>query len=307
MSVAIVTGANGFVGRHLCDELVRHGWQVRVITRGPAPVETRKLNVAIGAERDTLASAFTGADVVYHLAGIAHEQVARANPEALTALNVDASVDVLAAADSAGVPQVVWLSSIKVLGDSSARPLLPNDPYRPGDAYARSKVRAEQALQDFSPHATQLAVVRPPLVYGAGVAGNFLRLLQWVDTGLPLPLASATGRRSMVGADNLCDLLRCLGKPSSGIFHVADRRDLSLAELIAALCAALGRPNRLWPLSKNLLARLARLAGREATYSRLFDPLQVDQSRTSAMLGWQPPYGNEQQLEVTAKWFRQQQ
>jgi nucleoside-diphosphate-sugar epimerase len=307
VKTAVVTGANGFVGRHLCGELVRRGWQVRVITRGQAPAATLRLDVALEAGCADLAAHLAGVDVVYHLAGIAHERIADADPDVLLAVNVDAASRLLAAADQAGVPQVVWLSSIKVLGDVSLRPLRPNDPYCPGDAYARSKVRAEQTLQDFPAKTAHLAVVRPPLVYGSGVGGNFLRLLQCVDWGLPLPLAAATGLRSMVGVDNLCDLLLRLSEPKSGIFHVADGDDLSVAQLIGALCEALERPNRLWPVSSGLLAGVARLAGRASVHSRLFDSLQVDQSETAQALAWQPPHANQQQLQLTATWFQHQQ
>ena len=306
MSTAIVTGANGFVGRHLCDELVRHGWRVRVITRGEAPTGTTRLNVALSSGCTALAESLAGADVVYHLAGIAHEHLVRAHPDTLMALNVDAATSVLAAADQAGVAQLVWLSSIKVLGDVSRRPLQPNDPYCPNDAYACSKARAEQALQDFPAKVTRLAVVRPPLVYGGGVGGNFLRLLRCIDRGMPLPLASAAGLRSMVGVKNLCDLLMRLGEPHSGIFHVSDGQDMSVAELIAALSDALGRPNRLWPVPNKLLEGVAWLVGCRTTYSRLFDPLQVDQNHTMDALDWQPPHSSEQQLQLTATWFQRQ-
>ena len=307
MSTAVVTGANGFIGRHLCGELVRLGWHVRVITRGAAPASPEKLAVAMASDCPELEQSLAGADVVFNLAGIAHESLAQADPEALLAVNVDAAMRVLRAADRVAVPQLVWLSSIKVLGDVSDRPLRPNDPYRPGDAYARSKVRAEQVLQDYPARATHLAVVRPPLVYGAGVGGNFLRLLRWVDKGVPLPLATASAPRSMVGIGNLCDLLCRLSEPNAGIFHVADERDLSVAELIGVLSDALDRPCRLWPMPQQLLHAVARLAGRAATYSRLFDPLQVDQTHTAAALGWRPPYPNLAQLQATAAWFQQQQ
>ena len=307
MKTAVVTGANGFVGRHLCGELVRRGWQVRVITRGEAPAATLRLDVALDADCVDLAARLAGADAVYHLAGIAHERIAQADPDRLWPLTLMPPAVCLRPADQAGVPQVVWLSSIKVLGDVSQRPLRPNDPYRPGDAYARSKVHAEQALQDFPANIAHLAIVRPPLVYGSGVGGNFLRLLRWVNSGVPLPLAAAAGLRSMVGVDNLCDLLLRLGAPMAGIFHVADRDDLSVAQLIGMLCEALQRPNRLWPVSDGLLAGVARLAGRAEFHSRLFDSLQVDQSDTAQALGWQPPHTNQQQLQLAATWFQQQQ
>lgn len=303
---AVITGANGFVGSHLCAELARLGWEVRVISRGLAPAGARRLDVDLFSNGDALSAAMAGADTLFHLAGIAHERVPATELDALNRLNVDTTIRLLAAADMAGVPQMVWLSSIKVLGDVSHRPLRPNDPYQPGDAYARSKVRAEQALQDHPARTTHVAVVRPPLVYGSGVRGNFRALMDWVARGVPLPLRRASSPRSLVGVGNLCSLLVRLSEPRSGIFHVADGDDLSVADLVQRMSQAFGRSSRLWSAPPGTIALLAQLARRPGLYSRLFHPLQVDQSETAEALDWRPPHSVAWQMQETVSWFRAQ-
>ncbi|MFU8813948.1 MAG: NAD-dependent epimerase/dehydratase family protein [Pseudomonadales bacterium] len=302
---ALITGAGGFVGSHLCRSLSRAGVGVRQVSgrRASSPDESAVIHLLEPCE-DRIVRALGGVDVVYYLAAVAHEAVARSDPEALAAVNVEAPLRWLRAAERAGTRRFVWLSSIKVLGDVSAEPLRPGDPYRTGNAYARSKQHAEQRLLAEPRAATGLAVVRPPLVYGPSVRGNFLTLLRWAANGLPLPLARAQAQRSMVGIDNLCDLLLRLGSDGEGIFHVADPVDVCVADLMRQVRALLGRPARLLAVPPPMLEAAARLLRRPEIYSRLFAPLRVDASATRAQLAWSPPCGLTQQLTETVAWFR---
>ncbi|MCZ6852872.1 MAG: NAD-dependent epimerase/dehydratase family protein [Gammaproteobacteria bacterium] len=306
MTTAVVTGAGGFIGGHLCARLIRDGYTVKVITRGAAPANTQKLSVLVDAGSNMLARQFQAAEVVYHLAGLAHEGIARSNVGDLQDVNVVGTVSVVKAAVEAGVPAVVWLSSIKVLGDVSDEPLRPDDPYRPGNAYARSKMAAEQSLAGTCAGNTRVAIVRPPLVYGEGVRGNYLRMLQWVAHGLPLPLAQATAPRSLVSVANLCDLLVRLNRQGAGVFHVADPEDMSVSALLTELAELFGQRNRLFGVSPGIMQFFTAAAGQKATYSRLFHPLQVDQSNTCETLGWHPPYEAREQMEVMVRWFQMQ-
>lgn len=288
MRVALVTGAGGFVGGHLCTALTRRGWSVRSVPSGSEP----------------LAEALDGVDAIYHLAAIAHEASAAASAASLHAVNVELPARWFAAADRAGVPAFVWLSSIKVLGDVARTPLDVDAPYAAVGAYAASKVAAEQRLAAMAARRTRLAVVRPPLVYGPGVKGNFRSLLRWAASGMPLPLANARELRTLVGVDNLCDLLALLGeRPRAGVYHVGDADDVSVRDLVVALRGGLGMSPRLFALPPRALATLARAAGRGAAYSRLFDALRVDTQRTRDDLGWRPPHTRQDQLERTLRWF----
>jgi nucleoside-diphosphate-sugar epimerase len=296
MPVALVTGAGGFVGGHLCRYLERRGVTVRRVGRS-SPVGV----LAGPAQR---AQVLEGVDVVYYLAAVAHEGIARSNPDRLQAVNVIAPADWLRSADRSGTPRFVFVSSIKVLGDVSAEPLRPDAPYRPADAYAVSKQQAEQRLTEQARAATILAVVRPPLTYGPGVRGNFLSLLRWSATPLPLPLAQARGLRSLVGIGNLCDLLARLGEDGEGIFHVADPDDVCVADLLCWIRRYLGRPSRQFGLPPVLFRQAGALLGRPQIYARLFEPLRVHTAATHATLRWMPPLTTAAQLEETTAWFR---
>jgi UDP-glucose 4-epimerase len=248
--------------------------------------------------------ACTGLDVVFYLAAVAHERVARADAAQLRQVNVDTPIRWLRSADQAGAARFVWLSSIKALGDVSREPLRVDAPYRPGDAYGRSKAEAEQALLSMSLARTSLAVVRPPLVYGPGVSGNFASLLRWSLSGLPLPFEGAAAPRSMVGVGNLCDLLIRLGAGGEGIYHVADERDWTVAELIAEIRRLADLPPRLFTVPASVLRVMAAAVGRSGVYERLFEPLRVDQSETRTRLGWEPRWSATEQLKETVTWFQ---
>jgi UDP-glucose 4-epimerase len=224
-------------------------------------------------------------------------------------VNVSWTRNLAEAAAAAAVPVLVWLSSIKVLGDVSAEPLAVDAPYAPAGAYAASKAQAEQALLDTAVRHTRVAVVRPPLVYGPEVRGNFLALMRWTALGAPLPLAGARAQRSLVGVHNLVSLLLALAEPRSGtggveIYHVADDEDLAVAELIRRLGAALGRRPRLWYLPEPWLHAAARITGRESAFDRLFRPLRVCQAATRERLGWVPPHSIDHELGEAARWYQ---
>jgi nucleoside-diphosphate-sugar epimerase len=302
MTVSLVTGAGGFVGAHLCRLLEARGTQVRRISSRPGVASSP--TPLLRAPDVDLAAAVEGAEQVYFVAGIAHEAVSADDRESMRQVNVEAPLRWLRAADRVGVRRFVWLSSIKVLGDSAPQPLCPDDAYRPGDAYARSKVEAEQRLLVEPLHTTTLAVVRPPLVYGPGVRGNFATLLRLAASGLPLPLRSADAPRSLVAVDNLCDLLVRLGSDGDGIFHVGDDADITVASLVKDVRRLLGLPPRLFRLPQSMVRRSARLLRQSGTYERLFEPLQVDSRATRSRLDWTPPRRMDDALEDTVTWFR---
>jgi nucleoside-diphosphate-sugar epimerase len=229
----------------------------------------------------------TGIDAIVHLAGIAHRV-----PDAreLEQINVAWPLRLFEAAAAAGIRDFVFLSSIKVLGDVSERPLREDDAYAATDAYGRSKVLAEQGLLERHMHLNaqiRLAILRPPLVYGPGVKANFRTLARWAGRGrrgLILPFGAARAPRSLISVSNLCDaIVACLGR--SGIFHCADPADTSVAELFGKL----GVPrSRLVPVPVGVMRAVLTLVGRASVFQRLYEPLQVDSTRSRLELGWQP-------------------
>ena len=295
----LVTGANGFVGKALCRRMKHEKKLFRAAVRDPVKQPTGIESAVIGdihAYTDwTLA--LKGVQTVVHLAARVHVMNEQsADPLAdFRRINVEGTVNLARQAAAAGVKRFIFLSSIKVNGEST-QPNLPfsaDDCAAPEDAYGISKHEAEQLLWAVAKE-TGMAVVilRPPLVYGPDVKANFATLMRWVSRGVPLPLATIThNRRSFVALDNLVDLIvTCLTHPlaSNQTFLVSDGEDLSTAELLVRMGVALSRPVRMFPVSAALLKFGASLIKKQNIYQRLCDSLQVDISKTRQLLDWEP-------------------
>jgi nucleoside-diphosphate-sugar epimerase len=301
----LVTGANGFVGQHLCPYLIAQGFTLRAALRRQQPDWAVCEQVAIGditAECDWSA-ALEGVDAVFHLAGRAH--VMRETVDDPLAqfrqVNVAGSRRLAQQAAAAGVKRLIYLSSIKVNGERSInQPIEADDGAAPEDAYGQSKWEAEQALRKIAEESgMELVIVRPVLIYGRGVKGNLQHLAGWVRKGLPLPLGRVNNRRSLVNIQNLLDFLHtCLLHPDAAgeVFIVADGEDLSTPQLIRKLAAAMGVSPRLVPLPISLLHLLGRLSGRSAAIERLCGDLQVNIDKNKRLLNWVPKVSVESAL-----------
>lgn len=308
-----VTGANGFVGQALCARLREGNDHVVAAVRsreGARGATSTEWVVGDLAGLPNLSEALADIDCVVHLAARAHVMRDRErDPElAFQRSNVLATRHIAQQAAAAHVKRLIFLSSVKVQGErSSVRPLQETDLPNPLDAYARSKLEAEHALHSVAAETgLEVVIIRPPLIYGAGVKANFLNLTRAVASGLPLPLASVDNRRSLVSVWNLCDLIhRCIAHPGAAgeTFLVADGRDLSTPELVRSLGRALGRPARLFPVPPTLLRIAGRMLGRGDMVERLIGSLQVDRSKAVRQLGWCPPLSIEEGLTRTARWY----
>jgi UDP-N-acetyl-alpha-D-quinovosamine dehydrogenase len=288
----LVTGAAGFVGRALVPWLEASGCTVRMATRA----ETGD----IGPDTDWR-PLLADTDAVVHLAARVHVMRDRAaDPEReFDRVNHRATATLAAQAAATGVRRFVFLSSIKVHGDASDHPLSASDAPAPDDAYGRSKLAAERALTAIGGSMT-VVVLRPPLVYGPGVKGNFRAMLRAIERGWPLPLGAVANRRSLIYVDNLADAIRAALDAPPGTYLPSDREDVSTPDLLRRTAAALGRPARLFPVPPGLLLGLAAAAGKAAAADRLTGSLTVD----GALPGWQPPVSMAEGLRATADWFR---
>jgi UDP-glucose 4-epimerase len=248
---------------------------------------------------------------VVHLAARVHiMNEDAADPEAaFRTTNVDATLRLAAAARQIGVRRFVFVSSVKAVAEGDGGiPLRENAPPRPEDAYGRSKRAAEDALTRLgNDTGLEIVIVRPPLVYGPQVRANFLRLMDAIWRGVPLPLGAADARRSMVYIGNLADALaHCATDPRAAgqCFHVADSDVPTVTELVRSLGRHLGKPARLLPVPPAWLRMAGRLTGRSAQVDRLIGSLQVDTSHIRDVLGWQPPFSTDEGLAATADWYR---
>jgi len=263
----------------------------------------------IGPDSDW-SRALDGVSAVVHLANLAHEMHGPAPLSRYTQVNVEGSSNLARQAAKAGVKRLVYLSSVKVLGEgTSAKAFDEMSPANPGDVYAQSKWQAEQALREVERRTgLEVTILRPPLVYGPGVRANFRRLLHLVARGLPLPLGAAANRRSLVFAGNLASAIEaCLINPAAAgrTFLVSDGVALSTADLVRSLALALEVPARLLKVPPPLLRAVAALIGRSGEAGRLLDSLEIDDNPLRRELAWSPPYSVAEGLAITAQWFRE--
>ncbi len=308
----LVTGANGFIGVALCRELIARGYQVRRAVRNVPPEANAINTVAVGEVDHTTVwhPAFEDIEVIVHLVGYTHR--ASTDPDQLDVfrkVNVVGTEHLAREAPAAGVRRLVYLSSVKVNGEeTTVSPFTEAQASDPEDPYGVSKREAEEVLFRVSSETgLEVSVIRPPLVYGPGVKGNFRRLLEWIDRGLPVPVPVVGNRRSLVSVENLVALIiKCMEHPRAAgeVFLVADGEDVSTTDLVRKLAGALGRPARVLPLPSRLARSVARLAGKEETVRRLFGSLQVDCNKAQALLGWGPTESLDQGIARTAAWFR---
>jgi len=315
MAEVVVTGATGFVGRHLLARLLRDGHAVRgtVWTGEPAVVLPEGVTAvpieAIGPETEW-GHLLAGVDTVFHLAARVHVMKEPGGDPLMLyrEVNVAGTERLARQAASAGVRRLVFLSSVKVHGEETREPYREDSPLAPRDPYGISKMEGEDALRRIEREAgLEIVILRPPLVYGPGVKANFLELLRCVDRGWPLPLASTRNARSLIYVGNLVDALTRCGDDSRAAgktYLISDGEDVSTSRLVRFMAAALGRPPRLVPFPIGLLSLAGRLAGRRATVDRLVGSLQADSTRIRAEIGWMPPFSMEDGLLQTAKWFR---
>ena len=309
----VVTGANGFVGRHVCDAFGRAGWYVRATVRdaGSAPTSATDTFDGFRLERSpNWRRVLRGADAVVHCAGVAHttfSDVERGRG-ILDRINRVAAVELGRAAIEADVRRFVFLSSVGVYGRMTAgRAAEEGMECHPAEAYAISKLAAERALCALCENATmQLVTVRPPLVYGPRCPGNFARLVRLVRTGLPLPFGRVGGARHFVSVHNLADFaLSACGHPEdvSGVFNVADADEIDLGDILTAIGAGLDRPVRNWPCPPGWLRGAARVVGRAEAIDKLSESVRVDSSRARERFGWVPAVRSVEGMRAAAASF----
>lgn len=308
----LVTGASGFVGRSLCAELVRLGHPVHAALRNLTHFDIagcKAVKISGIAPDTSWIDALDGMEVVIHLAARVHVMKdTSADPlSEFRRVNVAGTEHLARSAAASGVKRFVYVSSIKVNGEATqgGGKFTEEDMSAPQDPYGISKSEAEQVLHKVAAETgLEVVIVRPPLVYGVGVKGNFAQMLKVLARGLPLPLSSVNNRRSLVYVGNLVDaLILCATHPAAvgQTYLVSDGEDVSTSELLRQLGASMGHPARLFACPVALLKLVGRLTGKADQVERLLGSLQVDSSKIRRELGWIPPFTLEYGLRTTAE------
>lgn len=310
-----VTGATGFVGKALVNELVVEDYDVVAAVRNqstelPIGVEQKLIgDLSLLNDQNTITDTLRTVDVVIHTAARVHIMDERA-VDPLTAfrkINVNATVSLAKQAASAGVKRFIYLSSIKVNGESTnnKQPFGERDEPAPEDAYGQSKLEAETALFELARTTSmEVVVIRPPLIYGPGVKANFASMIKLVNKGIPLPLGAITNQRSILGIDNLVNfILLSMTHPAAAndVFLVADGIDVSTTDLLKKIAKAYNQPPRLLSVPVSVMTFVAKLTGKQNITDRLFGNLQIDISKARRLLGWKPITTIDQQLKKIAE------
>ena len=313
MPLLLVTGASGFIGGAVCQTLSKRV-RVRAAVRC---VPSKQLGKDVEIVHGDLLVAFDWTEclrdvaVIVHCAARVHVQEERSeDPLAeFRSVNVAGTLELAKQAAECGVKRFIVLSSIGVNGaETHGKPYSFDDQSAPHSPYAISKCEAELGLQYLATESgMEVVIIRMPLVYGPGAPGNFASLMKWLSSGIPLPLGGVKrNRRNFVFVDNLVDLIRiCLDHPAAAnqTFLVSDDEDLSTAELLRRMGAALGQPARLIPVPISLLKLGATLLGKPGLAQRLCGSLEVDISKTRKLLDWVPPVNVDEGLRITAEHF----
>jgi nucleoside-diphosphate-sugar epimerase len=311
----LITGANGFIGRALCDKLIADEYQVRGAVRGATQMTVLPSGVEgvmvgdIGPETDW-SEALSGIDDIVHLAARVHvmrESVA--DPlAAFRQVNVEGTKRLARQASEAGVKRLVYISSVKVHGEENDIPYSEEDTSSFQDPYGVSKYEAEEVLKKVAAETgLEIVILRPPLVYGPGVKANFLRLLKLIHKRIPLPLGLVHNRRSMVYLGNLVSaIMICLKHPRAAgeTFLVSDGKDISTADLVRKMASVMGHRATLLPVPLVMLKALGSLTGERAEIDRLTSSLRVDSSKIRELLDWQAPYTFEHGIQETVDWYQ---
>ncbi len=311
----LLTGANGFVGKSLCQRLLMKKNKIVAPVRSLDSLPSHELlqSMPITGLQDSIGwlNMLDDVEVIVHLASRVHvmNEFSDDPLAEFRKINVDATLSLARQAAEAGVKRFIYISSIKVNGEETLpnQPFTAEDPLLPVDPYGISKYEAEKSLLQLADDTKmEVVIIRPPLVYGPGVKANFLNMMKWLYKGVPLPFGSIHNKRSLVALDNLVDLIiTCIEHPAAAneTFLVSDDEDLSTSELLTRVSRALGKRSWLLPVNQKVLEFGLGLIGKKDLAQRLCGSLQVDISKAKKLLNWSPPVSVDEALSETAKHF----
>ena len=311
----LVTGATGFVGRTVIEALIADkDYEPVAATRNCNSIFSKNIQIILMGDLDPSNSwndSFENVQVVIHTAARVHIMK---DPELdpiteYRRVNVDGTLKLAQEAAMAGVKRFIFLSSIKVNGESTLlnQPFTEMDEPHPIDPYGITKYETENALFELSKETgMEVVCIRPPLVYGPGVRANFLNMMKWLHKGIPLPFGAINNKRSLVSVDNLASLiLTCIKHPKAAneVFLAGDNESLSTSELLIRVAACMDKSTFLIPISERVIETSLNLIGKSDIAVRLCSSLQVDISKSKSVLDWTPPMGVDQGLKKVVQHF----
>ena len=311
----LVTGANGFVGGSIVKRLLTTQYQtiasVRKLPKLQQDCEYRLINNL--EDNSNLTSVLRDIDVIVHSAARVHVMDDK-SADPLTEfrkVNVEGTLNLARQAADAGVKRFIFISSIKVNGEGTkiGKPYTEDSKPNPIDPYGISKYEAEQGLLNIAETtALEVVIIRPTLVYGENVKGNFRSLMKWTYKGVPLPIGGIKQNlRSLVSVDNLVDfVITCIKHKhaKNEVFLVSDDDDISTADLLEEISKGLGVKNKAVNIPPKLINTAASAIGKSSVAQRLSGSLQVDISKAKTLLGWEPKYSTSESIQKTAKYYK---
>jgi len=322
MKSILITGAGGFIGKVLCQNLLSLGYNIKILARLRQDSASEVLcdgckifTIDQLKPSSVLSDAMRDVDLVIHLAARVHVVNEKsANPlHAFREVNVEWTKRLVEVALTFKVKRFIFISTLNLYVDGSCykdKMFCEEDVVNPKTPYAISKYEAEQYLNDVAKKTDmEVVIIRPPLVYGPGVKANFLSLLKLTKTGLPFPVGSLNNKRSMISIDNLVDFIACCiehPKAANETFLISDDCDITTKELFEKLIKLFGKRALLFPVPIKIMYFFGSLFGKKSIVDRLCAPLQVDITKAKTMLGWKPVQTLDDGLQEVVTWYKKE-
>jgi nucleoside-diphosphate-sugar epimerase len=313
MKKICITGANGFIGKSICQSLINTNYRVRAFTRSyTGIIEARNIEyIKINSDFNKVnwKDLLNGYDCVIHCAGKVPSLKKKNFFNNYKSINIDGTRYLAEQSSKAKIKRFIFLSSINVLGSNTnkRKPFVYSDKPKPDSDYGFSKFLAEKKLKKISKETgLDITIIRPPIVYGPNAPGNFKRLIKIVNTGIPLPFGKINNKRSFIGISNLIEVIKkCIKNPKAAgkTFLVSDGEDLSTVELINYINSINRKSSRLFPFPKLLLSLFAKIINKNEEMSRLLGSLQVDITYTIKVLNWRPSTSVKDEIKKMLKYY----
>tara|TARA_B100000035_G_scaffold313935_1_gene328826 strand:+ start:1082 stop:2014 length:933 start_codon:yes stop_codon:yes gene_type:complete len=302
----MITGSNGFLGSNLCKFLAKKKYKIKKITRNNVDESRKDLDLENYIDWTYL---LEDVDIIIHTAARVHisKKESKRKINLYEKINTKATINLAQQASQNNVKRFIFISTVKVVGEKSHHemPLNENDVYKSVDPYAKSKIEAEKLLLKLSRETSMdIIIIRPPLVYGPNVGGNFLSLMNLIYKGFPMPFKAAKNCRSLISINNLCEFIDlCIKHPNARnqIFFISDDNDMPVSELIEKISLAMNKSIILLYIPIIILKIAGILVMKKNLIDKLTDPLQISSQKAKNLLNWMPSTSSNDAIKLTVR------